>query len=95
MSIKPITQRSVWVFNENILVQLVHTVPDIIKFTYYHCASIDYSVPQGKNGISLYRIGTRRLHEMPYGRHISLCLNFHEIPTFWIHFLVQDRKAQG
>ena len=21
-----------------------HTVPDIIKFTYYHCTSIDYSV---------------------------------------------------
>ena len=22
----------------------VHTVPDIIKFTYYHCTSIDYSI---------------------------------------------------
>ena len=22
----------------------VHVVPDIIKFTYYHCTSIDYSV---------------------------------------------------
>ena len=22
----------------------VYTVPDIIKFTYYHCTSIDYSV---------------------------------------------------
>ena len=26
------------------LVQSQATVPDIIKFTYYHCASIDYSI---------------------------------------------------
>ena len=27
----------------NVLIH-VYTVPDIIKFTYYHCTSIDYSV---------------------------------------------------
>ena len=48
-----------------------------------------------KNDISLHSIGTAHLYEIPYSSYIFLCLNFHEIPTFWMHFLVQDRKAQG
>ena len=30
--------------DENENNNLQYTVPDIIKFTYYHCTSIDYSV---------------------------------------------------